>query len=259
MLTCVVALGHASQALGWYFAYSPLPPTLAVLQADTSFAQWHGLPFIPFGLLALAILCVLAATTHDFWLAFLTPPVWKALHMLIYLACASVVLHVAFGVLQDQRNPLLATLVMPSAVGVCGLHAIAGRRECRRDSNWAAIGDDGWLDAARIDGVEEGRAVVVHRRDGEPVAIFRHQGKLSAVSNLCAHQNGPLGEGRVIDGCITCPWHGFQYRLEDGCAPPPYTERIATYRLRLDGERVLLDPRPNPPGTWVEPLIVVQA
>ena len=60
----------------------------------------------------------------------------------------------------------------------------------------------------------------------------------------------------MVDGCITCPWHGYQYRLEDGCAPPPFTEKLATYRLRLDGRRVLLDPRPNPPGTRVEPLPV---
>jgi len=86
----------------------------------------------------------------------------------------------------------------------------------------------------------------VHPPDGEAVAIFRHKGRLSAVTNLCAHQNGPLGEARVVDGCITCPWHGFQDRLEDGRAPPLYTGRLATYRLRLEGRRVLLDPRPNP-------------
>ena len=112
------------------------------------------------------------------------------------------------------------------------------------------------MGAALVDDIPEGRTVVVRLADAEPVAIFRHQGRLSAVTNLCAHQNGPLGEGRVVDGCITCPWHGYQYRLEDGCAPPPFTEKLATYRLRLEGRRVLLDPRPNPPGTRVEPLLV---
>jgi nitrite reductase/ring-hydroxylating ferredoxin subunit len=29
-------------------------------------------------------------------------------------------------------------------------------------------------------------------------------------------QNGPLGEGRIVDGCITCPWHGYQYRPDTG-------------------------------------------
>ena len=53
---------------------------------------------------------------------------------------------------------------------------------------------------------------------------------------------------------MTCPWHGFHYRPEDGCAPPPFTEKVATYRLKLDGRRILLDPRPNEPGTYVEPV-----
>jgi len=96
--------------------------------------------------------------------------------------------------------------------------------------------------------------VIVRPADGEAVAVFNDDGRYSAVSHLCAHQNGPLGEGRVIDGCITCPWHGYQYRLVDGCAPAPFTERIATYRLVLDGDTLLLDPRPNPPGTPVPPV-----
>ena len=50
--------------------------------------------------------------------------------------------------------------------------------------------------------------------------MFRDGAELGALSNLCAHQNGPIGEGRIVDGCVTCPWHGYQYRLVDGCAPP---------------------------------------
>ena len=92
----------------------------------------------------------------------------------------------------------------------------------------------------------------------ERAAVFRYDGKLSAVSNVCAHQNGPLGEGRVIDGRVTCPWHGFQYRATDGRAPEPFTEKIATYRLKLDGKRVLLDPRACPPGTAIEPVRVTE-
>ena len=68
---------------------------------------------------------------------------------------------------------------------------------------------------------------------GERIAVFRDGDAIGALSNLCAHQNGPLGEGRIIDGCVTCPWHGYQYRLADGCAPPPFTEKLATYRTRV--------------------------
>src|SRR5260221_13528979 len=60
---------------------------------------------------------------------------------------------------------------------------------------------------------------------------------------------GPIGEGRIIDGCVTCPWHGYQYRLMDGCAPPPFTEKLVTYRVRIAHGVVEVDPRPLPPGT----------
>lgn len=89
--------------------------------------------------------------------------------------------------------------------------------------------------------------------------MFRHGergAKISALSNACKHQNGPLSEGRVIDGCVTCPWHGYQYRPEDGCSPPPFTEKVPTYRLKREGDLVLLDPRALAPGTWTDPIVL---
>jgi len=256
--TCLVALCHAYQVVDWYFVYSPVAPLEALLAADTSFGQLRGFPFVAFGLAALLVLCLLAATSHDFWLAFLGAPLWKALHMSLYAAYALAVLHVAFGVLQDARDWALPSAVAASALGLAALH-VAAARKARRDDRPNAghvRGPDGrdWVDAGPFAAFAEDRARIVTLDGDEPVAIFRHKDRLTAVTNLCAHQNGPLGEGRVVDGCITCPWHGFQYRLEDGCAPPPFTEKIATYNLAsLDG-RVLLDPRANPRGTPTVPL-----
>ncbi|MBK1660215.1 Rieske 2Fe-2S domain-containing protein [Paracraurococcus ruber] len=251
VLTCLAALSHAAAVLDWYFAFSPTPSLVALLSSEPV------RPFIPFGLGALLILCLLAATSHDFWLSFLTPPAWKALHMSLYLAYALVVAHVGFGALQAATDPALALVVLASAALLVALHVAAGLREARRDAGIAPPAPEPpWVLAGPAEAIPEGGAVTIRPLRGEAVAIFRHQGRLSAVTNLCAHQNGPLGEGRVVDGCITCPWHGFQYRLEDGCAPPPYTERLATYRLRQVGGEVWLDPRPNPPGTRVEPVAV---
>ena len=255
VLTCAVALTHASAALDWYFSYGPLDPFVALLSGNTSFNRVHGFPFEVFGIAALLILLVLAATSHDFWLSFLGPPLWKALHMLLYGGYLAVVLHVAFGALQVSRNPLLAVVMVSCVAGVAALHLAASARERRWDRDLAPPhADTPWVIAGLAASIQEGRGIVVHLANAEPVAIFRHENRFSAVSNLCAHQNGPLGEGRVIDGCITCPWHGFQYRLEDGRAPPPYTEKLATYRLRMENGFLLLDPRANPPGTRVEPL-----
>jgi DMSO/TMAO reductase YedYZ heme-binding membrane subunit/nitrite reductase/ring-hydroxylating ferredoxin subunit len=252
VVTCLVALAHASEVLGWYFAFSPTPAPMALLISEPG-----GRAFIPFGILALGILILLAATSHDFWLAFLGPALWKGLHLLIYLAYAAVVAHLAFGRLQDPGALPLALLLALAVAGLLGLHLAAGRREARADAATSpAAPEPPWLIAGQPEAIPEGRALVVRPPGGEKVAIFRHEGRLSAVSHACAHQMGPLGEGQVLDGCITCPWHGYQYRLEDGCSPPPFTERIATYHLRLVGGVIWLDPRANPPGTHVPALVL---
>jgi nitrite reductase/ring-hydroxylating ferredoxin subunit len=107
-----------------------------------------------------------------------------------------------------------------------------------------------------VDEIPDSRAKTVCLAGQERVAIFRYDGRLSAVTNVCAHQRGPLGEGKIIDGCITCPWHGWEYRPQDGQSPPPFAERIATYRVRVVGRRILLNAEPLPPGTPVEPACI---
>jgi nitrite reductase/ring-hydroxylating ferredoxin subunit len=171
--------------------------------------------------------------------------------MSLYAAYLSVVVHISLGALQAAQNPLLAVVVGFCATGVAALHVAASRRPVISPVM------DGWLYAGAADAIEEDHGIVITPPNAsEPIAVFRHAGHLSAVTNLCAHQNGPLGEGRVIDGCITCPWHGYQYRLEDGQAPPPYSEALATFRLRIVDGHVWIDPAPNPPGTFVAPVAV---
>jgi nitrite reductase/ring-hydroxylating ferredoxin subunit/DMSO/TMAO reductase YedYZ heme-binding membrane subunit len=251
VIATAVAVTHAYAALDWYFSYSPFDRFEMLLRGNTSFFQAHGFPFEIFGIFALLIMLLLAATSHDFWLRFLTPPVWKALHMALYAGYLAVVAHVSLGALQASANPLLAVVVGFCAVGVAALHVAASRR---RVADARLV--DGWLDAGPAAAIEEDHGIVVTPPNGESIAIFRHDGRLSAVTNLCAHQNGPLGEGRVIDGCITCPWHGYQYRLEDGRAPSPYTEKLTTFVLRIVDGRIRVDPAGNPPGTFVEPVTV---
>ncbi|MEO0821515.1 MAG: Rieske 2Fe-2S domain-containing protein [Pseudomonadota bacterium] len=249
VMTALVALGHAVFVLDWYFAFSPTPKLEALLSANTAVDRLIGFPFEWLGALALVILFVLAATSHDFWLSFLTPPVWKRLHGLIYLAYAAVVGHVALGALLSQTNPLFAMAVCVCAAGVAGLHlaaALGERAEAEAAGAWIAVPEAG--------AIAEGRARVVALPDGTRAAVFRHEGRLAAISHACAHQNGPLGEGRVIDGCVTCPWHGFQYRLEDGCSPAPFTEKVPTYRLRWREGRVEIAAEASPPGTPQEPI-----
>ncbi|MEL6586289.1 MAG: Rieske 2Fe-2S domain-containing protein [Pseudomonadota bacterium] len=252
VLTAMVAMTHAGFILGWYFAFSPTERVQALFQANTSYGQIAGFPFEIFGVVALVILLVLAATSHDFWLKFLTPPLWKRLHMGIYVAYAAVVAHVALGILQDQQNVAVPLLFLGGAAVVAGLHL------------WAALADRGgarpqaadWLQVCDAHDIADGRARIAELPNGDRVAVFRHGQSLSAIANACAHQNGPLGEGRILDCLVTCPWHGFQYDVTNGRSPAPFTEKVPTYNLRLEGAQVLVDPRANAPGTPVPPLSV---
>jgi nitrite reductase/ring-hydroxylating ferredoxin subunit len=190
----------------------------------------------------------MAATSHDFWLAFLTPPVWKSLHMGLYVAYGLVVMHVALGVMQYDRNPLIPAMLAGGFLVVTVLHLVAGWRERAGDIS-DKLSDDGWLLVGPPLSIPDRSARIVAAPGGERIAVFRDGVRIGALSNLCAHQNGPIGEGRIIDGCVTCPWHGYQYRLEDGCAPAPFTEKLATYRVRVARGMVEVDPRPLAPGT----------
>ncbi|MBI1187099.1 MAG: Rieske 2Fe-2S domain-containing protein [Alphaproteobacteria bacterium] len=256
VLTFFVAAGHFHAVFGWHLAFSATDPWVALLSANTD-VSFLGFPFEWLGMAALAILFAMAATSHDFWLAFLTPPVWKRLHMLVYAAYGLVVMHVTLGVLQAESHPAFAVMTGLSLAIVTGLHLLAGFVEARRDAEPDV--DGGWVFVATLSELEDGIGRTVTLPDGERAAVFRHGDKVSALSNACAHQNGPLGEGRILDGCVTCPWHGFQYDPETGRSPPPFTEKVATYRLRRDGDRLLIDPRALPPGTRTDPVRIAEA
>jgi nitrite reductase/ring-hydroxylating ferredoxin subunit/DMSO/TMAO reductase YedYZ heme-binding membrane subunit len=313
----VLALVHAVLVIATYHAGSDINPVLSIFVSDPPRGSPLGIPFQPLGFIALMILLLMAATSHDFWLANLTAPVWKALHMLVYVAYALLVLHVALGALQAERNPFLAVATAAGLVTVLGLHIVAGWSEHRTDraigstmdiesrrcsspspsgrgsvatgiplrrdaaegsgltrgfpfagSEGASVGprssparedaqrsEEGFVEVCGVDEIQENRARITFL-SGERVAIFRYDGKISAVSNVCQHQNGPLGEGRVIDGCITCPWHGYQYVPETGASPPPFTEKVPTFNVRVMHGRVFVHPKPNPAGTRAKPALV---
>jgi nitrite reductase/ring-hydroxylating ferredoxin subunit/uncharacterized membrane protein len=50
------------------------------------------------------------------------------------------------------------------------------------------------------------------------LVIVRVGETIHAMHSVCAHAGGPLNEGKVVDGCIECPWHFSRYRLTDGLA-----------------------------------------
>jgi nitrite reductase/ring-hydroxylating ferredoxin subunit/DMSO/TMAO reductase YedYZ heme-binding membrane subunit len=259
-VTCfLLGLAHTALVIITYHAGSDTNPILSIFVSSPLTGSVAGVPFQPFGFFALFILFLMAATSHDFWLANLSAPIWKSLHMLVYVAYALLLLHVTFGALQGEGSPVYVGTMALGLVTVLGLHFKAGRSERTLDQsetrNLKSKIEDGYVDACAVSDIRENRARIVCL-SGERVAIFKYDGKISAVSNVCQHQNGPLGEGKIVYGCITCPWHGYQYQPDTGASPPPFVEKVPTFNVRVNNGRVLVHPKPNPAGTKAEPALV---
>jgi len=280
---CLLAFIHAALVVLTYHAGGDTNPILGIFVSTPVTGPFAAVPFQPLGFFALVILLLMAATSHDFWLANLSAPLWKSLHMLVYIAYGLLVLHVTFGALQSEVSPVYVAFAATGFIVVLSLHLAAAFKEVSADraiehsraraelegssraphraplpevsAASTAASEDGFIDVCAVSDIAEKRARILCLT-GERVAIFKYDNKIAAVSNVCQHQNGPLGEGRIIDGCITCPWHGYQYQPETGASPPPFTEKVPTFNVRIRDGRVLVHPRPNPPGTRAEPALL---
>lgn len=255
-VTCfAIALTHASLVVLWYHGFSDLNPLVSLLISNPRYDAIGGFPFESLGLIALLFIFLLAATSHDFWNANLGPVLWKAIHMSVYLAYVLIVAHVMLGAVQSARVDVYAWLVAGAALSVALLHVIAALRERAQDrANQRDA--DGWLEVCRATDIPDACARIVTPARGERIAVFRDGSRIFALSNVCRHQGGPLGEGRIVDGCVVCPWHGFQYRPEDGRSPPPYAEMVSTYRTRIENGVVFVHERPFAPGTQTPPTLI---
>ena len=76
-----------------------------------------------------------------------------------------------------------------------------------RPDDWTPVLDDAELAEGQHRKVQAGDA---------PILLYRQAGQVLALANTCSHAGGPLDEGELADGCVTCPWHGGIFRLADG-------------------------------------------
>ncbi|HEX2266028.1 MAG TPA: Rieske 2Fe-2S domain-containing protein, partial [Solirubrobacterales bacterium] len=76
-------------------------------------------------------------------------------------------------------------------------------------------GASDWAEAILEQELADGRAACA-LVDGVPVLLVREGGEIHALANRCTHRGGPLHEGEVGEGRVTCPWHGSQFDLRTG-------------------------------------------
>jgi nitrite reductase/ring-hydroxylating ferredoxin subunit len=80
-----------------------------------------------------------------------------------------------------------------------------------------------------------GRMVVVN---GRHVALFRLDDGFFAIDNLCLHRAGPLCEGEIESGVVTCPWHGWSYEIRSGTLVQDPRVGVSKHNTRIVGDDV---------------------
>ncbi|MBX3177555.1 MAG: Rieske 2Fe-2S domain-containing protein [Candidatus Hydrogenedentes bacterium] len=207
------------------------------------------IPFEPFGVLALLCLYVLAASSHDFWQRILGPGVWRLLHLLVYPAYLLVVLHVAFGYLQSEFHLVYPLTIAVGAILLLVLHTAAFLKARKpRIATPDVTPPDGFHTVCRASDLPTGTGLGV-RIGGHSIAIFASAGRVYATGALCPHQGGPLAEGQIAEGAITCPWHGARFRLDSGQPLSGSAFPVPVYPVCIREGVVFVQPRPLEPGS----------
>ena len=73
--------------------------------------------------------------------------------------------------------------------------------------------------------------------EGISIGVFHVDGQWHALQNSCLHRGGPVCNGSLENGILTCPWHDSCFNVTDGAVlKGPATEPLKTYRVVVDGD-----------------------
>ena len=97
-----------------------------------------------------------------------------------------------------------------------------------------------WFKAAKFSDIEEGKSQVVNTGTKELV-LFKMEGRIYAMDNTCPHRGGPLGEGYVENGEVTCPWHAWVFDVKTGiCQTMPDTKQT-TFPVKIESGDIFVE------------------
>jgi nitrite reductase/ring-hydroxylating ferredoxin subunit/uncharacterized membrane protein len=133
----------------------------------------------------------------------------------------------------------LAGLGMLLASGYLGGHLAYSKGVKVSRTAWHE-GPIDWQDALAESELEVGKPKLAKVGDVQ-VMVLRDGGRVVALDSTCTHAGGPLHEGTIENGCVTCPWHGSTFRLVDGSVvhgpasspEPSYEARVQEGRIQL--------------------------
>ena len=108
------------------------------------------------------------------------------------------------------------------------------------ERQWVRVGDSEMLAEGRVTTVQAGT---------QAICLARTADGYGAISNRCAHQGGPLGDGFIENGYVVCPWHAWEYDPQTGTPPPGFDDDPVPafpVEVRQDGVYVSIVEQPRP-------------
>jgi len=111
------------------------------------------------------------------------------------------------------------------------------RRRIEQDTKVGlpVLSDGFWIFVLKTPEVPPGAALAADL-GGPKVAVFNVDGQFHVLSNACAHQGGPLGEGKLEGFAVTCPWHQWKFDVTTGKCLSVSGSHVRKYESRVDGE-----------------------
>jgi len=101
---------------------------------------------------------------------------------------------------------------------------------------------EGFERVARVDEIPLGTSLVV-QVGGKQIAVFNVEGQFFAIYNICPHEGGPLGEGRLKGCIVSCPWHDLAFDVRNGEATDGGGYCVGSYEVRVEGSEVFVGGR----------------
>jgi nitrite reductase (NADH) small subunit len=94
----------------------------------------------------------------------------------------------------------------------------------------------------RVEDIPPGTSKVV-RINEKSIAVFNVEGQFYAIYNLCPHEGGPLGKGRVKGFVVSCPWHDLTFDVRNGQGTDRGGYCVGSYEVRVEGAELFVGPR----------------
>lgn len=77
------------------------------------------------------------------------------------------------------------------------------------------------------------------------IALYNVDGTFYAVDNTCPHAGGSLGEGKLSEETVECPWHGWRFNIRTGERVGNSTITVACCPVRIEGDQILIALSPS--------------